>query len=65
MKKIVVRTNCVVFFGSELGMSNHIEVSLLTYIAEDQDFVRSALHFPEDVFKAAEILRIFPRFIAP
>lgn len=51
MKKVVVRANCVVFFGSDLS--------------QDQDFVRSALEFPEDVFKAAEILRLMPGFIAP
>ncbi|MCJ1406600.1 hypothetical protein MMC19_000666, partial [Ptychographa xylographoides] len=50
VKKIVTRTNCVVFFGPESS--------------NNQDFIEAALHFPEDVFLAAEILRIVPSSIA-
>ncbi|KAF2475217.1 cytochrome P450 [Lindgomyces ingoldianus] len=50
-KHIVTRTNCAVFFPAELS--------------SNPEFVQAALEFPEDVFFAAEIIRILPRGIAP
>lgn len=50
-KHIITRTNCAVFFPPELSA--------------EPEFVKAALEFPEDVFFAAEIIRIFPRGIAP
>ena len=49
-KRLVTRTNCVVFFGNSL--------------ANEPEFVKAALQFPEDVFLAAEILRILPTAIS-
>ena len=50
-KHIITRTNCAVFFPAELSSS--------------PEFVKAALEFPEDVFFAAEIIRILPGGIAP
>lgn len=37
----------------------------MTLAAQTQEFVEAALAFPEDVFLAAEILRVMPGVIAP
>jgi cytochrome P450 len=50
-KHIITRTNCAVFFPAELSA--------------EPEFIKAALDFPEDVFFAAEIIRILPSQIAP
>lgn len=50
-KHIITRTNCAVFFPAELSA--------------EEEFITAALDFPEDVFFAAEIVRILPSHIAP
>ncbi|KAA8566350.1 hypothetical protein EYC84_008933 [Monilinia fructicola] len=50
-KRMITRLNCLVFFPRELS--------------EDPSFVKAALEFPEDVYLAAETIRILPRNIAP
>lgn len=50
--------NCVRLTGRSVFPS-------LTLVARNQKFVEAALAFPEDVFLAAEILRIMPGVIAP
>lgn len=70
-KKLVVRANSVVFFGPELGIvlafPKCFNICSLAnpQTANNQDFNDAALRFPEDVFLAAEILRIMPGPIAP
>ncbi|KAF2121685.1 cytochrome P450 [Lophiotrema nucula] len=49
-KHIVTAVNCAVFFPPEL--------------AENREFLRAALDFPEDVFLASEIIQLLPHCIA-
>ncbi|KAH7132577.1 cytochrome P450 [Dendryphion nanum] len=51
VKRIITRTNCAVFFPSELS--------------DNPEFVKAALDFPEDVYLAAELIRILPGGIGP
>ena len=67
VKHIVTATNCAVFFPPELGKALFqlcCKLMLMNGAAKDEDFMRAALDFPEDVFMASEIIQLLPEFIS-